>query len=66
MVAHFCKSVIAMGSILSRSRAVTAAVLKARWALVKVLVAFPFPGVLLLPIGGFDDVGKLLKKRDDR
>ena len=51
-----------MVSVLSRSCAVTAAVLKELCALVNVSVSFPFSGDLLLPITGVDVVGKFLKK----
>ena len=41
-----------MGSFLSHSRAATIAILESLWELVKVLVASPFSGDLILPIVG--------------
>ena len=53
-----------MGSVLSHSRSITAAVLKPLWVLVKVLVEFPFAGILLLPITGIEVIGKLFKRKE--
>ena len=58
---YFCEIFMVMESVLSRSHVVTEAVLKACWALIKVLVAFPFVGNFLLLIAGVDVFGKLLK-----
>ena len=64
---RFCKSVIANGSVCCRSLAVTTAVLKTRWASVKLVVAFPFFSFgLPLAIAVVVVVGKLLKEREKR